>query len=247
MIKAIISGCAVLTLSALAVTHAEFSYEQELQQGCNKVKQYASLGKKFYDQKQYKKALENFQNQASWTAFCKANADETTVKFTDRDIEVANNNVGLAYAKLGQPIWARAWFMLDEKSKSSQFNLKQLPQPKASNDLSGEYVRYSGFGEWDHITVSRKQGQYTIGYSGVYMGLRSLIYGPNMGEFGTTMPTNAKQTIYKDQDCRIQLDFKSNAKLGNYIQVKQSEGESGCGFGHNVYADGTYLKVESGK
>lgn len=69
MIKSIITGCAVLTLSALTVTHAEFSYEQELQQGCNKVKQYASLGKKFYDQKQYKKALENFQNQASWTAF----------------------------------------------------------------------------------------------------------------------------------------------------------------------------------
>ena len=55
MIKSIITGCAVLTLSALAVTHAEFSYEQELQQSCNKVKQYASLGKKFYDQKQYKK------------------------------------------------------------------------------------------------------------------------------------------------------------------------------------------------
>ncbi|MFI7963465.1 hypothetical protein ACFMKD_05155, partial [Acinetobacter baumannii] len=186
MIKSIISGCAVLTLSALAVTHAEFSYEQELQQSCNKVKQYASLGKKFYDQKQYKKALENFQNQASWTAFCKANEDETTVKFTDRDIEVANNNVGLAYAKLGQPLWARVWFMLDEKSKSSQFNLKQLPAPKASNDLSGEYVRYSGFGEWDHITVSREKGQYAISYAGLYMGLRSLIYGPNMGEFGTT-------------------------------------------------------------
>ena len=46
MIKSIITGCAVLTLSALTVTHAEFSYEQELQQGCNKVKQYASLGKK---------------------------------------------------------------------------------------------------------------------------------------------------------------------------------------------------------
>ncbi len=71
MIKSIISGCAVLTLSALAVTHAELSFEQELQQGCNKVKQYASLGKKNYDQKQYKKALENFQSQASWTAFVK--------------------------------------------------------------------------------------------------------------------------------------------------------------------------------
>ncbi len=60
MIKSIISGCAVLTLSALAVTHAEFSYEQELQQSCNKVKQYASLGKKFYDQKQYKKSARKF-------------------------------------------------------------------------------------------------------------------------------------------------------------------------------------------
>ena len=155
--------------------------------------------------------------------------------------------MGLAYAKLGQPLWARSWFMLDEKSKSSQFNLKQLPAPKASNDLSGEYVRYSGFGEWDHITVSRKQGQYAISYAGLYMGLRSLVYGPNMGEFDTKMPTSKKQTVYKNEDCRIQLDFKSNAKLGNYIQVKQNEGESGCGFGHNVYADGTYLKVESGK
>ncbi len=99
MIKSIITGCAVLTLSALTVTHAEFSYEQELQQSCNKVKQYASLGKKFYDQKQYKKALENFQNQASWTAFCKANEDETTVKFTDRDIEVANGFVAQRFKR----------------------------------------------------------------------------------------------------------------------------------------------------
>ncbi|TDH86443.1 hypothetical protein DWA17_20260, partial [Acinetobacter baumannii] len=74
---------------------------------------------------------------------------------------------------------------------------------KASNDLSGEYVRYSGFGEWDHISVSRKQGQYAIGYSGVYMGLRSFISVPNMVEFGTSMPTNATQTIYNDQVCRI--------------------------------------------
>ncbi|MBU3084823.1 hypothetical protein KPE94_08915 [Acinetobacter seifertii] len=34
MIKSIISGCAVLTLSAFAVTHAEFSFEQELQLMC---------------------------------------------------------------------------------------------------------------------------------------------------------------------------------------------------------------------
>ena len=73
------------------------------------------------------------------------------------------------------------------------------------------------------------------------MGLRSLIYGPN-SEFDTKMLTNKKQTVYKNEDCRIQLDFKSNAKLGNYIQVKQNEGNSGCGFGHNVYADGNLFK-----
>ena len=78
-----------------------------------KVKQYASLGKKFYDQKQYKKRSK-ISKTKPLDCFCKANEDETTVKFTDRDIEVANNNVGLAYAKLGQPLWARSWFMLDE-------------------------------------------------------------------------------------------------------------------------------------
>lgn len=70
MIKSIITGCAVLTLSALAVTHAEFSYEQELQQGCNKVKQYASLGKKFYDQNNIKSARK-FPEPSLLTAFVK--------------------------------------------------------------------------------------------------------------------------------------------------------------------------------
>lgn len=71
MIKSIISGCAVLTLSTFAVTHAELSFEQELQQGCNKVKKYASLGKKNYDQKQYKKALENFKAKPLGLPFVK--------------------------------------------------------------------------------------------------------------------------------------------------------------------------------
>ena len=113
MIKSIISGCAVLTLSALAVTHAEFSYEQELQQSCNKVKQYASLGKKFYDQNNIKGARK-LPKPSLLDCFVRPMQTKPQLNFTDRDIEVANNNVGLAYAKLGQPLWARAWFMLDE-------------------------------------------------------------------------------------------------------------------------------------
>ena len=61
MIKTIFSGslCA-LGLIAMTSTHAELSYEQELQQGCAKLKQYANNGKKLYDQKQYKKAIKRW-------------------------------------------------------------------------------------------------------------------------------------------------------------------------------------------
>lgn len=244
MQKILISGV-IFSLTALQITHAESSsFEQELQHGCQAVKTEAALGKKLYDQKNYQKALEHFQTQVAWTAFCISNEDETTVKFNEKNIVTAQNNVALTYAKLGKPMWARAWLMIDKNEKMSQFNLKNLAKPKISNDLSGEYVSYAGYGEWDHISVKRNKNVYKISYAGLYMGLRSLIYGPNMGEFDTTFALNQKRAIYKYEDCTIQLDFKADQNLGNYIEVKQDNGDSGCGFGHNVYAGGTYYKVE---
>ena len=98
---ALIITCA----SATTVSFAETSFEQELQQGCAKVKQYALNGKKLYDQKQYAKAVKQFEDQAAWAHFCQMNAEESGIKVTDREIEIANNNVGLSYAKLGKPQW----------------------------------------------------------------------------------------------------------------------------------------------
>lgn len=249
MIKTIFSGslCA-LGLIAMTSTHAELSYEQELQQGCAKLKQYANNGKKLYDQKQYKKALEQFKNQASWSQFCMLNADDTTVKVSDRDVAIAYNNVGLTYAKMNQPLWARAWYLLNIRDEiepqSTRFNLQQLPKPKPSTDLSGQYVRYAGFGEWNYLTVKNNKTSYQIEFDGLYMGIRSLVYGPNMGEFDITMPLSKKQAVYRYEDCKIDLNFKSDTTSGNSIKVTQSDGNSGCGFGHNVYADGVYFKVE---
>ena len=142
-----------------AESHAENLYKSELKKGCVKIKQYRELGQKFYDQKQYQKALEQFKNQASWSAFCFSNAEESGAKISEKDIEIANNNVGLSYAKLNKPLWARAWFQIDKHSKISQFNLKQINESKQTTDLSGEYVNYAGFGEWDHISISKKNGQ----------------------------------------------------------------------------------------
>ena len=238
---ALIITCA----SATTVSFAETSFEQELQQGCAKVKQYALNGKKLYDQKQYAKAVKQFEDQAAWAHFCQMNAEESGIKVTDREIEIANNNVGLSYAKLGKPQWARVWFLKDKDSKTSQYNLKQLAKPQISKDLQGTYVRANGFGQWDYIKVSKKQNKYQIAFDGYYFGIRGLIYGPNMGQFETTMPITAKQANYRYEDCQIKLQFANDPNLGQKIEVEQKDSESSCGFGHNVYAGGTFYKVES--
>ena len=238
---ALIITCA----SATTVSFAETSFEQELQQGCAKVKQYALNGKKLYDQKQYAKAVKQFEDQAAWAHFCQMNAEESGIKVTDREIEIANNNVGLSYAKLGKLQGARVWFLRDEDSKISLYNLKQLPKPQITKDLLGSYVRANGFGQWDYITVKKQQNKYLINFEGYYFGIRGLIYGPNLGEFDTTMTITAKQANYHYEDCQIKLQFTNDTNNGQKIEVEQKDSESSCGFGHNVYAGGTFYKVES--
>lgn len=218
--------------------------EQEIKQECTKVNQYAQLGKKLYDKKQYAKALEQFKNQTAWSNFCLYNQDISGTKLTKNDVIIANNNVGLTYAKLNQPLWARAWYLKDKEAKSSQFNLGQLPQSKLSNDLSGTYVSAIGFSQWNTIRVKKKKSNYEIFFQGYYFPTRGLIYGPNMGEFDTSMPLSKKHAEYRYEDCKITLDFKFKSTEGQVIEVKQSESQSGCGFGHNVWASGQYLKVE---
>ena len=105
-------------------------------------------------------------------------------------------------------------------------------------------MRYAGFGEWNYLTVKNNKTSYQIEFDGLYMGIRSLVYGPNMGEFDITMPLSKKQAVYRYEDCKIDLNFKSDTTSGNSIKVTQSDGNSGCGFGHNVYADGVYQKVK---
>ena len=244
--KILALGCTISVFLSFSSTQAaEWNYEQELQQGCGKLKQYARLGKQYYDQKQYAKALTQFEDQAAWSHFCQINADESGVHVTDREIEIANNNVGLTYAKLGKPLWARAWFLRNPDSKMSQFNLSQLPPIKTSSALTGTYVSPNGFGQWDTITVQKQKNSYQIEFEGYYFGLRGLIYGPNLGSFETQMPLQQKKAVYRYEDCRIDLVFKTDSKQGQQIVVDEQQNTSGCGFGHNVSASGTYMKVES--
>ena len=61
MQKVFLLALSIFTYSTVQTAHAESSFEQELQRGCQAVSQHAALGKKLYDQKNYKKALEHFQ------------------------------------------------------------------------------------------------------------------------------------------------------------------------------------------
>ncbi len=220
------------------------NFEQELQQGCAKIASSAQMGKKYYDQKQYAKAIEQFEYQAAWTQFCQLNAEDHKTTLTDRDVDVANNNVGLSYAKLDKPLWARAWFLRTPDSKISQYNLKQLKLPKIANQPTGMYVKSAGFGQWSTMTVSKTAKTYQIAFDGYYFGLGGLIYGPNMGSFETNMPLSANQAHFRYEDCKIDLKFGQD-QYGRKIEVQQNDPASNCGFGHNVYADGTYYQVET--
>ncbi len=241
--------CYGLTISALVISgysHADSAYDKELRQGCSKLEQYAAQGKSLYDQQQYTKARQIFQQQAAWSAFCASQAQQDSgVTVTARDTEIANNNTGLSYARSGQPLWARAWFQLNPQSGISQFNLKSLPAPGIASDLSGEYVRYAGFGAWNTLTVKKQAQHYHIRFDGLYMGARSLIYGPNSGQFETAMPLGKKHTVYQQSGCNIDLQFDYNASQGNLVSIKQNDRDSDCGFGMNVSSTGTYQKVEN--
>ena len=240
MYKSLLS-IGLLSLSML--TFADSDFEKELCSGCSQVQSYANNGKKFYDQKQYQKAIAQFKQQAAWSSFCAMNVEDGGTAFSERDITTAFNNVGLSYAKLGKPQWARAWFSVFPNTKASQFNLKQLPAPEKPKNFAGKYVRYAGFGQWNTMEVKPVSNAYQIEFNGLYMGLRSLIYGPNMGEFLTRMSLNKAQANYSVEDCKIDLKFQFNAQIGQQIVVNSNNPMS-CGFGHNVSADGMYLKVE---
>ncbi len=86
---------------------------------------YANNGKKFYNQKQYQKAIAQFEQQAAWSSFCAMNVEDGGTAFSQRDITTAFSNVGLRLCQA----WKAAMgtrlvlgFIL--MPKASQFNLK---------------------------------------------------------------------------------------------------------------------------
>lgn len=68
----------------------------------------------------------------------------------------------------------------------------------------------------------------------------------NMGEAKGTAELIGDTAVFTPEGaetCKITIKF---VKLGQ-IKITEDGGENGCGFGRNVYSDGTYIKIKSKK
>jgi hypothetical protein len=81
-----------------------------------------------------------------------------------------------------------------------------------------------------------------VQFDGVYVNIvKNVNVGYAMGE--ATIEGNVATFIPEDtQGCKITMKF-----LPGKLVVTQDGSDADCGFGHNVYATGTYQKIRSGK
>ncbi len=214
--------------------------EPDINGDCLKAGIYASAGKIAYQQGQYDKAREVFRDQVAWSEFCHK---------PQESIATAYNNIALTYIRQGQYRKARAWLMLAPEDKKSKYNLSQI-QPKLEalpdeTSIAGVYWQYAGYGNWNIVDVKAEEAQFRIDFSGMYMGLMSLYYGPNTGEFSVVTAVKQGKAEYRQADdksavggqCIVNMDFSTE-------QVTlHTEGD--CGFGMNVQAEGPFSKVTS--
>ncbi len=228
----ILAGCSV-SLQALAKID-----EPDINGDCLKAGIYASAGKVAYQQGQYDKAREVFRDQVAWSEFCHKPQDT---------IATAYNNIALTYIRQGQYRKAKAWLALAPEDKKSRYNLSQI-QPKldalpAAPSVAGLYWQYAGFGNWNVVEVKAEEAQFRIDFSGMYMGLMSLYYGPNTGEFSVVTTVKEGKAEYHEADdknagggqCVVNMDFAAEQVSLHTL--------GDCGFGMNVQAEGPFVRV----
>ena len=114
----------------------------------------------------------------------------------------------------------------------------QKPQLVTAAQANGVYRYYKS----EFRILSLGHNKLKVQFDGIYMTLaKSPNMGYAMGE--ATIEANVATFVPPDtQGCKITMTF-----LPGKIVVKQDGSDADCGFGHNVYATGTFRKIRSGK
>lgn len=242
-----------LTLMMLAayVGASFFSYAAESgseieKEMCAKLPEVIKKGNESYKAGEYAKARDYFTEQVSLSEGCGyvyGKPDQTATI-------TAYNNVALSYIKQGEKLKALAWLSLAPNDKKSKFNyglLKSMPAP-VGPDMVGTYWQYAGFGSWNVASVEKQGNGYLISLNLLYFGLMGLAYGPNIGDISQVVTMKDDKGLIKltgeEGNCEISIKFidKDNGMLKLDTNPERKE----CGFGHNVYAYGDFIRV-SGK
>lgn len=112
------------------------------------------------------------------------------------------------------------------------------PMTVTAAQVNGVYRYYKS----EFRVLALGQNKLKVQFDGIYMTVSK---SPNMGSASgeATIEENVATFIPPDtQACKITMRF-----LPGKLIVNQEGSDFECGFGHNVYATGTYKKIRSGK
>ncbi|NMM74706.1 tetratricopeptide repeat protein [Serratia marcescens] len=220
--------------SARAWAHID---EPDIAADCQKVASYAELGKKAYQRQDYAKAADIFRDQAAWSEFC---------GLSEQAVATAYNNVALSLMHAGELLKAQAYLALAPHDDKSQHNmsllrqrLAQRPQPQGPG---GVYWQYAGRGMWSEVVVKPQGERWLIDFSGYAMPQMGLYYGPNMGDFTAELPIEHGKAVYHQHDSESAQVCDVTMAFGEQALEMYTRGD--CGFGHNVRAEGRFVRVE---
>jgi len=119
-----------------------------------------------------------------------------------------------------------------QKSGSSRARHQASP-------FTGTYA--NGSGDWKILNLG--DGKLRVACSVTYAYKVRGLLTANTGEASGEATINGKTAIFKPEGttaCTITLKF-----AGKKLSAKQEGSDADCGFGHKVYANGTYRKQSS--
>jgi hypothetical protein len=129
-------------------------------------------------------------------------------------------------------------FQVVEAKKRPKFVASSPSDVKARN-LTGTYRSRSGEFKVQGLGVNRLHVQFNGTYT--YKVNKELMANTGTGDGMTTLKGNVAEFVPTDtQGCSINLKF-----VGNKLIATQTGSDADCGFGHNVVADGTYIRRSS--
>ncbi|MEN3752543.1 tetratricopeptide repeat protein [Mangrovibacter sp. SLW1] len=224
--------------------------EARITADCAKISHYAADGEAAWSENKFAAARAAFEEQVSWSEQC---------DLPDNQIAAAYNAVARTYIQQKDYHRAWAWLMLAPGYAESVQNLALIKDKLAAEPFSdspdGVWWKYAGRGIWQSIQVSDAgDSKIKVDFEGYAFGLMGLYNGPNMGHFIRTVALSGHNATVKlrDNDDVTDDDTDSDDSIHCNIHLKftpdqltvTTDKPQQCGFGHNVTANGTWVRVQ---